>query len=106
MPQQTATMAAHARAAQARVDWVDHCLELDDSAPALSGWRLGLALAIVATGLGLLALPVLAAFDLPLASQVAGRLGSLASVVPVMTAVRALVFVVAAVVISRSDAQP
>ena len=102
MPQQTATMAAHARAAQARVDWIEHCLELDDLAPALSGWRVGLAVAIVATVLALLALPVVAVLDPPLA----GWLGRLAAVVPVLTGVRALAFVVAAVAISRSDARP
>ena len=103
MPQQTATMAAHARAAQARVDWIEHCLELDDLAPALSGWRVGLAVAIVATVLALLALPVLAVLDPPLAGRAAGWLGRLAALVPAMTAVRALVVVVAVVVVSKSD---
>ena len=106
MPQQTATMAAHARAAQARVDWIEHCPELDDLAPALSGWRVGLAVSIVATVLALLALPVVAVLDPPLAGRAAGWLGRLAAVVPVLTGVRALLFVVAAVAISRSDARP
>jgi hypothetical protein len=105
MPQQTTTMAAPARAAQARVDWIDHCRDLDDFTPALSGWRVGLAVAVVATMLVLLALPVLAVLDPPLASHAAGWLGRLAAVVPLMTAVRALVFVVAAVIISRPDAR-
>ena len=102
MPQQTATMAAYARPAQARVEWPEHCLEPDESAPTLSGWRVGLAVAIVATVLALLALPVVAVVDPPLA----GWLGRLAAVVPVLTGVRALAFVVAAVAISRSDARP
>ncbi len=106
MPQQTATMAAHARAAQARVDWIEHCPELDDLAPALSGWRVGLGVSIVATVLALLALPVVAVLDPPLAGRAAGWLGRLAAVVPVLTGVRALLFVVAAVAISRSDARP
>ena len=106
MPQQTTTMAAPARAAQARIDWIDHCREVDDDfTPALTGWRVGLAVAIVATVLVLLAVPVLAALDPPLASHSAAWLGRLAAVVPLMTAVRVLVFVVAAVVISRPDAR-
>ena len=105
MPQQTTTMAAPARAAQARVDWIDHCRDLDDFTPALTGWRVGLAVAIVATVLVLLAVPVLAVLDPPLASHSAAWLGRLAAVVPLMTAVRVLVFVVAAVVISRPDAR-
>lgn len=106
MPHQTATMAAHARAAQARVDWAERCLELDDLNPALSGWRVGLAVAIIASVLALLALPALAVLDPAHAGQVAGWLGRVAAVVPVMTGVRALVFVVALVVVSRSDARP
>ena len=43
MPQQTATMAAPARAVQARVDWIDACRDPDDFTPALTGWRVGLA---------------------------------------------------------------
>ena len=105
MPQQTTTMAAPARAAQARVDWIDHCRDLDDFTPALTGWRVGLAVAVVATVLVLLAVPVLAVLDPPLASHSAAWLGRLAAVVPLMTAVRVLVFVVAAVVISRPDAR-
>jgi hypothetical protein len=104
MPQQTTTMAAPARAAQARVDWIDHCRDLDDFTPALTGWRVGLGVAVVATVLVLLAVPVLAVLDPPLASHSAAWLESLAAVVPLMTAVRVLVFVVAAVVISRPDA--
>ena len=106
MAQQTATMAAHARAAQARVHRIDHGRDLDDFTPALSGWRAGLAVAVVATVLVLLALPVVAILDPPLTSQAAGWLGRLTAVVPVMAGVRALAFVVAAVVISRPDARP
>jgi len=105
MPQQTTTMAAPARAAQARVDWIDHCRDLDDFTPALTGWRVGLAAGAVATVVVLLALPLLAVLDPPLASHAAGWLGRLAAVVPLVTGVRALVFVVAAVVISRPDAR-
>ena len=106
MLQQTTTMAAPARAAQARVDWIDHCREVDDDfTPALTGWRVGLAVAVVAAMLVLLALPVLAVLDPPFSSQAAVWLGGLATVVPLMTAVRALVIVVAAVVISRPDAR-
>jgi hypothetical protein len=105
MPLQTTTMAAPARAAQARVDWIDLCRDLDDFTPALTGWRVGLGVAVVATVLVLLAVPVLAVLDPPLASHSAAWLGSLAAVVPLMTAVRVLVFVVAAVVISRPDAR-
>src|SRR5258707_9345801 len=105
MPQQTTTMAAPARAAQARVDWIDHCREVDDFTPALTGWRVGLALAVLATVLVLLVLPVLAVLDPPFSSQAAGWLGRPAAGVPVVTAVRALVIVVAAVAISRPDAR-
>ena len=105
MPQQTTTMAAPARAAQARADWLDHCRDLDDFTPALSGWRVGLAVAVVATILVLLALPVLAVLDPPLASHAAGWLGRMAAVAPLLTAARLLVFVVAAVIISRPDAR-
>jgi len=105
MPEQTTTMAAPARAAQARVDRIKRCPELVDFYPALSGWRVGLAVAIVTTVLALLALPVLAVLDPPLAGQTAGWLGRLAAVVPAITGVRTLVFVVAVVVIARSDAR-
>ena len=103
MPLQTATMAAPARAVQARVDWVDACRELDDFTPALTGWRMGLAVAIVVTVLVLLAVPVLAVLDPPLASQAAGWLSHVGAAVPVMTGIRALVFLVAVVAISRPD---
>jgi hypothetical protein len=105
MPQQTTTMAAPARAAQARVDWIDHCRDLDDFTPALTGWRVGLAVAVIASVLVLLAIPVLAVLDPTMAGHAAGWLGRLAPVVPLMTAVRVLVFVVAAAVISRPDAR-
>ena len=103
MPQQTATMAAYARPAQARVEWTEHCLEPVESAPTLSGWRAGLAVAIVASVLALLALPLLAVIDPPLAGRAAGWLGRLAAVVAAMTALQALVVVVAVVLVSKSD---
>jgi hypothetical protein len=103
MPQQTATMAAPARAVQARVDWIDACRDPDDFTPALTGWRVGLAVAIVAAVLVLLAVPVLAVVDPPLAGQAAGWLSHVAAVVPVMTGIRALVFLVAVIAISRPD---
>ena len=103
---QSATKAAHTRSVRDRVDRIEHCLELDDAFPALSGWRLGLSAAIVAAVLALVALPVVAVLDPSLASQGAGWLGHLTAVVPVMTGVRALVFVVAIVVVSRPDARP
>lgn len=106
MPSQTANMAAQARGSQARVGWIDACPELDEYTPALSGWRVGLAAAVVAAVLALLALPVLAVLDPPLASRAAGWLGHMAAVAPLMTGVRALAFVVAVAVISRSDARP
>src|SRR5438034_6225658 len=106
MPQQTATMAAYARPAQARVEWTEHCLEPDEHVPTLSGWRAVLAVAIVAAVLALLALPVLAVLDPPLAGRAAGWLGHLAAVVSVMTAARALIVVVAFVVVSRSSDRP
>jgi len=106
MPYQSATMAAPARAAQARVDWVEHCLELDDITPTLSGWRVGLAVAVVAAVLVLLAVPVLAVVDPALASGAAGWLGRVAAVVPLLAGVQALIFVVAAVVVSTSDGRP
>jgi len=103
MPQQTATMAAYARPAQARVEWTEHCLAPVEPVPTLSGWRAGLAVAIVASVLALLALPLLAVIDPPLAGRAAGWLGRLAAVVPAMTALQALVVVVAVVVVSKSD---
>jgi len=65
----------------------------------------GLAVAVVAIVLVLLALPVLAVLDPP-AGHAADWLGRLAGLVPVVTGVRALAFIVAVVVISRSDARP
>jgi len=105
MPVQSAIMPAHTRSIPDRVDRIEHCRELDDPSPSpvLSGWRLGLSVAIVATVLALLALPVLAVLDPPLAGRAAGWLGRLAAVVPALTAVRALVVVVAVVVVSKSD---
>src|SRR5438270_4895369 len=106
MPVQSATMPAHTRSTPDRVEWTEHCPELDDNSPALSGWRLGLSVAIVAAVLGLAALPVVAVLDQSLAGQGASWLGRLSAVVPVMTGVRALVFVVAIVLVSRPDARP
>ena len=103
---QSATKAAHTRSVPERVERIEHCLELDDPSPALSGWRLGLSAAIVAAVLALVALPVVAVLDPSVAGQAAGWLGRLAAVVPVMTGVQALVFVVAIVVVSRPDARP
>ena len=108
MPVQSAIMPAHTRSIPDRVDRIEHCRELDDPSPSpvLSGWRLGLSVAIVAAVLGLAALPVVTVFDPSVAGLAAGWLGRLAAVVPVMTGVQALVFVVAIVVVSRPDARP
>src|SRR6059058_3513439 len=103
MPQQTATMAAYARPAQARVEWTEHCLEPVESAPTLSGWRAGLAVAIVATVLVLLALPVLVVLDPPLAGRAAGWLGRLAALVPATTATTTTNARTAVIVVSKSD---
>src|SRR5579859_1355518 len=105
MHPQTATMAAHARAAPAGVEWVERCLEPDDPTPALAGWRAGLAAAIVASVVALLAFPALAVLDPALAGHAAGLLERLAAVVPVITGVRALVVVVAVLVVVRPDAR-
>jgi hypothetical protein len=105
MSHETATMAATARAAQARADWIDHCPDLNDFTPALTGWRVGLAVAIVAAVLVLLAVPVLAVTDPLFASRAAVWLEHAAVVVPVITGVRALSLIVAAVLISRPDAR-
>lgn len=98
-------MAAHARGGQARAGWIEACPDVDDLTPALTGWRVGLAAAVVAAVLALLALPVAVAMDPTVAGQAASWLGHLAAPMPLMTAVRALALVVAAVVISRSDAR-
>jgi hypothetical protein len=105
MPLQTTTMAAPARAAQARVDWTERCLESDEVTATLSGWRVGLAVATVAAVGALLAIPVIAVFDPTFGGWAAGSLGRLAAIAPVMTAVRALACVVAVIAISRPDAQ-
>src|SRR2546423_4995376 len=94
---QSATKAAHTRSVPERVERIEHCLELDDPSPALSGWRLGLSAAIVAAVLALVALPVVAVLDPSLASQGAGWVGHLTPIVPVMTGGPAPGFVVAIV---------
>ncbi|HEV2218259.1 MAG TPA: hypothetical protein VGV88_11890 [Candidatus Dormibacteraeota bacterium] len=106
MSLQTATMAAQARGGQARAGWIEACPNADDFTPTLTGWRVGLAGAIVAAVLALLAVPVAVVLDPAVAGQALRWLGHLALVMPVMTAVRALVLVVAVVVISRPDARP
>ena len=105
MSLQTATMAAQARGGQARAGWIEACPDDDDFTPALAGWRVGLAAAIVAAVLALLAVPVAVALDPAVAGQALRWLEHLAVVMPLMTAVRALMLVVAVVVISRSDAR-
>ena len=99
-------MAAQVRAAQARVDWIKPCPEDNDLTPALAGWRVGLAAAVVAAVLVLSALPVVVLLEPSHAIQVAGWLGRLAGVIPVLAMLRALVVVVAVVVIARSDERP
>ena len=106
MSQETAIMAAQARGGQAQLGWIEACPDVDDFTPALTGWRVGLAAAVVAAVLALLVLPVAVVLDPNFAGQAASWLGHMAAIIPVMTAVRALVLVVAAVVISRSDARP
>lgn len=104
MSLQTATMAAQARGGQARAGWIEACPDDDDLTPALTGWRVGLAAAIVAAVLALVAVPVAVVLDPAVADQALKWLGHLDAVMPVVTAVRVLVLVVAVVVISRSDA--
>lgn len=103
MPSQTTTMAAPARAAQARVDGVSRCQQSEIFTPPISGWRAGLATAVVAAVLVLLAAPVFAVLTPAQVEGAAGWLERLAGIAPVMVAARALVFIVAAVVIARSD---
>ena len=102
MSQETATMAAQARGGQARADWIEACPDVDDFTPALSGWRVGLAAAVVAAVLALLALPVMAVLD-PSFVGWGSQLAHLGAVVTLMAGVKALVFVVAVVVLARSD---
>jgi hypothetical protein len=96
-----AIMAVDARAAEAREDAISGRHELPESAPSLSGWRAGLAVLVVATVVLLLASPVLAAAGPAAATQAVGWLSGFAGVTPVLLGARALVFIVALVVITR-----
>ncbi|HET7466806.1 MAG TPA: hypothetical protein VFL29_09070 [Candidatus Dormibacteraeota bacterium] len=96
----TATMAAPAGAAEARFDRVDGRPELDESSPSLSGWRAALAATVVVAVVVLLASPALAALEPAMVSRAAMWV-RLSAFTPVMLGARALVFVVALVVITR-----
>lgn len=100
----TATMAAPDRAAEARVDSVDGRPGREESTPSLSGWRATLAALVVAAVAVLLASPALAAIEPAVVSQAAVWMGRLAGFTPVMLGARALVLVVALVVITRPGA--
>ena len=97
----SATMAAPARASEARFDRVDGRPELEESAPSLSGWRAAIAGIVVAAVVVLVASPTLAAIEPAMVSQAGVWIGRLAGFTPVMLGARALVFVVALVVITR-----
>jgi hypothetical protein len=104
---ETAIMAAPDRAAKARDDLVESRQPLDDAAAtpdaSLTGWRAGAAATLVAIALFLIAIPVAAAVDPALLGQATRLVAGLAGITPVALAARALVFVVALVVISRPD---
>jgi hypothetical protein len=104
---ETAIMAAPDRAAKARDHLVERRQSLDEAAAApdasLTGWRAGAAAALVAIALILIAIPVAAAVDPAMVGQATRVLAGLAGLTPVAMAARALVFVVALVVISRPD---
>ena len=106
MPTEPATMAAGTWAEPAQEDAISRCLEPDEAIPSLSGWRAGLAGLVVAAALFLLAAPALAAAMPGLAAGAAWWLERLAGLTPMMLGARAVVFVVALVVISRSDGRP
>jgi ABC-type glutathione transport system ATPase component len=100
-------MAAFDRAAEARDDRIESCQEREDVSTTthatLSGWRSGIAAAIVAAALLLVATPVVGALDPSLLGQATRLLEGLAGLTPLTIGARALVFVVALVVISRPD---
>ncbi len=103
MPLDTATTALPARAAQARDDRLVGRPQAQESHPALAGWRAALAGAVVAAIVVLLAAPPLAAALPATLSWAAGFVERTAGLAPVMLGARAVVLVVALVLISKSD---
>lgn len=106
MALQTAILAPD-RAAKARDDQIEWRQQTDDDTAtpdaSLSGWRAGAALALVALALVLITIPVAATLDPALLGQASRLLAGLAGLTPITLAARALVFVVALVVITRPD---
>lgn len=107
MAMQPAVMTATARSAEAGEVWVEHGPLTEDAAPFLSGWRALVAGLAVLVVVGLLALPALAAAGSVLNPNVVAQamtwLGRLTVGAPAVLTARALVAVVAMVVIARSD---
>lgn len=106
MALQTAILAPD-RAAEARDDQIECCQQTDDDTAmadaSLSGWRAGVAGALVTFAFVLIAIPLAAAFDPTLLGQASRLLTGLAGLTPLTLGARALVFVVALVVITRPD---
>lgn len=106
MALQTAILAPD-RAVKARDDQIERCQQIDDSTDlpdgSLSGWRAGLAGVLVAFTFGLIAIPLAAVVDPALLGRASRLLSGLAGVTPLTLGLRALVFVVALVVITRPD---
>ena len=107
MATQPAVMAATARAAEAGEAWAEHGPLTEEAPSFLTGWRAlvaGLAMLVV---VGLLALPALAAavsiVSPNVVSQAMTWLERLTVGAPAVLTARALVAVVAMVVIARSD---
>jgi len=108
MASQSATIAATARAAEAREARVTPCSATEPS-PVLSGWRFGGAGVVILVVVALLLTPALLAAGSIADASVVGRaaawLERVALAAPAVLAARALVFVVAVVAIARSDGQ-
>lgn len=103
MALETGIMAAPDRAPKARDDQVEPCRQAGEDPSSLTGWHAGTAGGLVALALVLIAIPVAAAMDPPWLGQASRLLAGLAGLTPISLAARALVFVVALVVISRPD---
>jgi hypothetical protein len=108
MASQPATMAATARAAEARETWIPH-IQQAETAPYLSGWRAAAAGLLVLGVAALVAVPAVTALgsvvDATAWSRAAAWLARLAPAAPVMLTARAVVALVAVVAISRADGQ-
>ena len=109
MATQPASMAATARAAEDRDARMAPCQPFESSPYLLSGWRAAAAASVVAGVIVLMLMPALVAsgsvLDAPGIARAAAWLEHFAVAAPAVLTARALVALVAVVVIARSDGQ-